>query len=64
MVKTLIYGFNEKTQLTTKSSDLQSDRQHTQHQVNHLFLEHLTILEHYRYMCAHKAVCIYTHTKL
>lgn len=31
VVKTLIYDFNEKTQPTTNSSDLQSDRLHAQH---------------------------------
>lgn len=55
MVKTLICGLNEKSQLTTKSSDLQSDRQHTELQVNHLFLDHLTSCSYrYIYACVHK----------
>lgn len=47
----MIYGFNEKTHLTTKSSDPQSDREHTQQQINHLLLDHLTRCS-YRYMYA------------
>lgn len=63
VVKTLIYGFNEKTQLTTKSSDLQCDRKHTQQQVSQLFLDHLTTCScRYIYGCVHTQLNTCTHT--
>lgn len=59
-VKRVIYGFNEKTQLTTRSSDPQSDREHTQQQVNHLFLDHLTRCT--TDTCMHTQLRVHTHT--
>lgn len=53
----------KKIQLTTKSSDHQSDREHTQQQVNHLFLHHLIRCSYrYMYACVHTQLHVNTHS--